>query len=93
MASQSDSPAIALRWIAEPAREWSPAGTIRIYAVADCRYRVMFCPDQDGPQYFALVASNGFWSSDQNWKIVSRHETLEKAKTACERHSAEHPSP
>ncbi|HKD35237.1 MAG TPA: hypothetical protein VKB78_00510 [Pirellulales bacterium] len=88
MASEIGSPVAALQWLADTAREWSPAGTIRIYAVADHRYRVMFCPDQDGPPYFALVGFDGFWSSDQNWKIVSRHETLEQAKVACEQHSA-----
>jgi hypothetical protein len=82
----------ALEWPKEPVREWSPAGTIRIYAVADRRYRVMYCPDQEGPPYFALVGCDGFWSTDQNWKIVSRHETLGEAKAACERDAAERPT-
>ena len=89
MIDESASPVAALQWLGEPAREWSPAGTIRIYAVADRRYRVMYCPDQGGPAYFALVACDGIWSSgDQNWQIVSRHETLENAKAACEQHAA-----
>jgi hypothetical protein len=79
----------SLQWLAEPAREWSPTGTIRIYAVADSRYRVMYCPDHDGPPYFALTGCDGYWGGDQNWEIVSRHDTLEQAKAACEWHSAQ----
>jgi hypothetical protein len=89
MTSDIASPTAALQWLAEPAREWSPTGTIRIYAVADHRYRVMYCPSNDGPPYFALAGYNALWSDDQNWEIVSRHETLEKAKAACEWHAAE----
>jgi hypothetical protein len=89
MVTKVASPSADFQWPAEPSREWSPAGTIRIYAVADRRYRVMYCPSDDGPPYFALAGCDGFWSDDQNWEIVSRLETLEEAKAACVRHAAE----
>jgi hypothetical protein len=85
----SPVPASAFRRSDQADREWSPAGTIRIYAVADLRYRVMFVPGQDGPPYFALAGCDGFWGGDQNWEVVSRHETLDEAKAACERHAVE----
>lgn len=57
----------------------------------DLRYRVMYCPVEDGPCYFALAGCEGFWGGDQNWEVVSRHATLDEAKAACERHAAEQP--
>jgi hypothetical protein len=88
-ATPTPSPATALDWLEQAAREWSPTGTIRLDTLPDQRYRVMFCPGNEGRPYFALTGCDGFWGVEQNWEIVSRHETLDEAKLACERHAAD----